>query len=103
MKISFKNKLPLLLLRHSPFWMFVFVIVRTCFLGWNHEELAGIPFSEYITVYFHCFYVDTAMASYMIAPAFLFLSAAMFLQKNWIVRVNNILSIILIAVTLIIM
>jgi phosphoglycerol transferase MdoB-like AlkP superfamily enzyme len=80
--------------------MFIFQITRSVFLIWNREELAGIPFSEYITVYFHGFYLDTAMASYLIIPSFLFLSVAMFLQREWPLRVNKIFSTLLIIIVI---
>ncbi|MBI3509354.1 MAG: sulfatase-like hydrolase/transferase [Bacteroidetes bacterium] len=102
MKIYFGKKLPLLLLRHFIFWMFLFELMRMIFLLWNKEELAGIPFSKFITVFYHGFYVDTAMASYFIIPAFLFLSTSMFLQKEWPLKVNQYFSIAIIVICFII-
>lgn len=96
------RRLPFLLLRHYLFWMVIFVVTRAVFLSWNAEELKGAGFGEIISVFAHGIYIDTAMACYLLVPTFLFLALSGITQREWPLKLNRfVVLLLLICVSLI--
>ena len=89
--LSFKKnnwQLSILLLRNYCFWMFFFAACRLIFLVYNQEEVGAAPWFEILRTFSNALYVDTSVASYILAfPLFLiilygFSNKALFLKIN---------------------
>lgn len=89
--LSFKKnnwQLGALLLRNYCFWMGFFAACRLIFLVYNQEEVGLAPWFEILRTFPNALYVDTSVASYLLAfPLFLitlygFSNKAVFLKIN---------------------
>lgn len=87
----------LTLIKHYLLWLLLFAFGRTVFLLWNLEELHGISLGEILLAYIKALYVDTSMASYLLALPFLLLLIASLTGKQLFVRINAYLHIALFA------
>ncbi|HLG02509.1 MAG TPA: sulfatase-like hydrolase/transferase, partial [Bacteroidia bacterium] len=84
------------------FWMLVFATTRLVFLIWNKEELSGIPSAEIFSTFIHAIYIDTAMASYLLAPAWLLITTALLTQRSWPLVINRWLTLFFIIIILLV-
>lgn len=83
------------MLKHYLFWLLLFAFGRTVFLVWNREELAGIPVAEVFKVYVKAWYVDTAMACYLLILPFVFYLLSSVSAKTIFIRISNVVHFIL--------
>ncbi len=91
------KKLPFTFLREYLFWLAFFAVCRTVFLLYNLDELKGIGFGEILSAYVHALYLDTSMASYLLAVPFLLFFLAYAFSRNIFLRINTVYSVIIIA------
>jgi phosphoglycerol transferase MdoB-like AlkP superfamily enzyme len=77
------------MLKHYVFWLVLFAFGRAVFLLWNFEELDGIPVGEILLSFIKAWYVDTAMASYLLIIPFVFLLLSAATGKLWFTRISD--------------
>ncbi len=82
------KRLFLSLLKHYLFWILLFAISRLIFLFWNKEELNDVGAGEILYAFAKALYLDTAMASYLLAFPFLFELFAMLFQKSIFIKIS---------------
>lgn len=89
------KRLFIFIIKHYLLWIALFAIGRTIFLVWNREELNGVSLGEVLMAYPEAFYLDTAMACYLIALPFLLVLAGTLTRKSVFVTITNWLHIVL--------
>ncbi|MBI4931888.1 MAG: sulfatase-like hydrolase/transferase [Bacteroidetes bacterium] len=85
-------------LRQYLFWLAFFFICRTIFLLYNAGELKGIGFGEIISTYWNALYLDTSMASYLLAFSVLIIPVYSFFPKKIIFNIHKGYVIIILAI-----
>jgi phosphoglycerol transferase MdoB-like AlkP superfamily enzyme len=82
-------------LRQYFFWMIFFFICRTVFIVYNYDEIKIIGFREILSTYWNAFYLDTSMASYLLAFSFLMIPLYAFFPEKFIAIIHRIYILIL--------
>jgi phosphoglycerol transferase MdoB-like AlkP superfamily enzyme len=76
--------------------MLFFVITRSVFLVYNHEELAGIALAEIFQTFFEAIYVDTSITCYLLAIPYICFGVYGFTGKHIALKISRLVSSILI-------
>ena len=90
------SQLALLIIRQFCFWMVFFAVCRSIFLVYNQEEVGAAPWSEILLTFSNAIYVDTSVASYLLAiPLFLIILHS-FSGNVFLLKINHVYSYIFI-------
>lgn len=96
------KSIPFRFLKLYAFWMLFFAATRLIFLAYNFSDTGNSGFGEILGAFFHGLYVDTAMASYLMALPFLLFALMFFWPSEWPDRINRWFHLLLIFCTAII-
>jgi phosphoglycerol transferase MdoB-like AlkP superfamily enzyme len=83
-------------------WLVFFQIARLAFVIWNAKAMVELPFGELAALPLKSVYLDMAMASYFMAIPYLFFATAIWIERQWPLRLNWGVTAILLTITSII-
>jgi len=83
------KKLFISFIKEYLFWILFFFICRSIFLLYNIGELKEISFWEIISTFWNALYLDTSMASYLLAITFICFTLFGFFNRKIFLAINK--------------
>ncbi len=89
--------------RHYLYWLVFFVVQKPVFMVWQHKLMGDISFADYWRVMYHALPLDLSVASYVMIPLGLILSAGCWCRQRLMRTATYVLTVVVLMAGLLVM